>query len=40
MAAVARAGEGDFDGTAAVAERCCALVAGDDEFDALLCPCA
>ena len=34
MAAVARAGEGDFEGCAAVAERCRALVAGDDEFDA------
>ena len=33
MAAVERAGEGDFDGTAAVAERCRGLVASDDEVD-------
>ena len=34
MTAVVHAGDGDFEGCAAVVERCRALVAGEDEFDA------
>jgi len=34
IVAVHRAGEGDFDGSAAVAERCCGLLAGDANIDA------
>ena len=34
IGAVTKAGEGDFDGTAAIAERCRAIVADEPQFDA------